>query len=335
MKAYEIQPREGFASLTKVDRAAPGTLGPLDVRVRVHAVSLNFRDLAIAKNAASRKKPVVPCSDGAGEVIEVGSAVRRWKKGDQVAANFFPTWKSGPYAAVHQEAALGGSVDGMFAEEVVLGEDAWVKIPKGYSLSQAATLPCAAVTAWNGLFVATTTRPGDRVLVQGTGGVSIFALQLAHAAGAEVLATSSSAEKRARLETMGASKTIDYKATPAWGEAVQAATGGRGVHTVIEVGGAGTFDESAKALAYNGTMSMIGVLSGIKAPIATNVLLSKALTVRGIYVGSVAMFEDLVAALERNRIEPVIDRTFTFDDALAAYEHVDSGAHFGKVVITI
>ncbi|HEX3758432.1 MAG TPA: NAD(P)-dependent alcohol dehydrogenase [Kofleriaceae bacterium] len=334
MRAYEIQPREGFDALTLVDRAAPA-LGPTDVRVRVRAVSLNYRDLTIARGAAKRKAPVIPASDGAGEVVEVGAAVTRHKVGDRVAGSFFPRWIDGAMSEQAHAAALGGSVDGMLAEEVVLPEPAWVKLPARLSFEAAATLPCAGVTAYHALFEAAQLRPGDTVLVQGTGGVSIFGLQLAKAAGARVIVTSSSAAKRERALAMGADHVIDYKAESRWGEAARAWTGGRGVDVVIEVGGPGTFDQSVAALRYGGTMSLLGVLTGVKGEIQTYGIFHKGLRVAGIYVGSVAMFEGLIRALEARQIDPVIDRTFAFSEARAAYEYLASGQHFGKVVIRV
>ncbi len=335
MQAYELHPEEGFAALTLVDRQAPKTLEPHQVRVRVRAVSLNYRDLVVAKNSQTRAKKIVPVSDGAGEVIETGSAVTRVKVGDRVVAGFFPTWIDGPFAEVHHGSALGGSLDGMLAREVVLGEAAWVKIPEYLSFEEASTLPCAGVTAWNALFHAASVKSGDTVLVQGTGGVSIFALQLARAAGARVVATSSSADKRARLESLGAFATIDYRETPAWGEAARAATGGRGVDVAVEVGGAGTFDQSVKALRFGGTVSLLGILAGTQGPIDTYAILHKDVHVRGLYVGSIAMFEELLRALDASRIRPIVDRVFSFAEARGAYEHLASGKHFGKVVIRV
>lgn len=334
MRAYEIQPREGFDALTLVERAAPA-LGPTDVRVRVHAVSLNYRDLTIARGAAKRKAPVIPASDGAGEVVEVGAAVTRHKVGDRVAASFFPRWIDGAMSEQAHAAALGGSVDGMLAEQVVLPELAWVPLPARLSFEAAATLPCAGVTAYHALFEATQLRPGDTVLVQGTGGVSIFGLQLAKAAGARVIVTSSSAAKRERALAMGADHVIDYKAEARWGEAARAWTGGRGVDVVIEVGGPGTFDQSVAALRYGGTMSLLGVLTGVKGEVQTYGIFHRGLRVAGIYVGSVAMFEGLIRALEARQIDPVIDRTFAFSEARAAYDYLASGQHFGKVVIRV
>ncbi len=262
MRAYELQAEEGFDALRMVDRPEPPAPGDHDVVVRIHAVSLNYRDLAVLRASKKRVKRIVPVSDGAGEVVAVGERVTRVKVGDRVAAAFFPTWTSGGLAQDHHANALGGSLDGVLAEHVVLAESAWVKIPARFSFEQASTLPCAGVTAWHALFEAAPLRPGDTILVQGTGGVSVFALQLARAAGARVIATSSSADKRARLEQMGAATTIDYRQEPKWGDAVRAAAGGRGVDIVVEVGGAGTFDESVKALRFGGTMALLGILAG-------------------------------------------------------------------------
>ena len=335
MRAYELHPEEGFDSLQLVERAPREALRADEVRVRVRAVSLNYRDLVIAKNAKRREKRVVPASDGAGEVIAVGAEVKRVKVGDRVAAAFFPTWLVGGLQEEHHQKALGGSIDGMLAEEVVLSEQAWVGIPSHYSFEQAATLPCAGVTAWHALYEAAALKPGDQLLVQGSGGVSLFALQLARATGASVIATSSSEEKRARLGELGAAHTIDYRANPDWGDAARTLSGGRGVDVVVEVGGAGTFDQSVKALRWGGTMSILGVLAGTQGPINTHAVFHKNLRVHGVYVGSVAQFRELVRALESTRIEPIIDRVFPFAETRAAYEHLDSGKHFGKVVIRI
>jgi NADPH:quinone reductase-like Zn-dependent oxidoreductase len=336
MKAYEIHPKPDFDALTLVDRPVPAA-GSHDIRVRIRAVSLNYRDLTTARGAAARPrpKPLVAASDGAGEVVAVGEAVTRFRVGDRVAGLFFPTWLDGELTAAHHKAALGGSIDGMLAEEVVLDEHAWVSIPSHLSFEEAATLPCAGVTAYNALFEAANLRPGDTLLVQGTGGVSIFGLQLAKAAGARVVVTSKSEAKRARAVAMGADHAIDYVATPKWGDAAFQWTGGRGVDVVIEVGGPGTFDQSAAALRYGGTMSLLGVLTGLKGEVNTYGLFHKGLRVHGVYVGSGRMFEALNRALATTGIHPVIDRVFDFADARAAYEHLASGTHFGKVVIRL
>ena len=334
MKAFELHAHEGFDALCMVDRPSIGKLGPNDVRVRVRAVALNYRDLVIARGSKKRATPIVPVSDGAGEVIEVGEAVTRVTIGDRVAAAFFPTWTTGPLAEHHHAKALGGSLNGMLAEEVTLPESAWVRIPSRYSFEQASTLPCAGVTAWHALFEVASLAPGSVVLVQGSGGVSTFALQLARSAGARVIATSSSAGKRARLEQLGAEATIDYTADAKWGDTARAAAGA-GVDIVVEVGGAGTFDQSIAALRYGGTMSLLGILTGTQGPINTYAIFHKGIRVHGVYVGSVAMFERLVRALETTPVLPVIDRVFAFADARAAYEHLAGGAHVGKVVIRI
>ncbi len=334
MKAFELHPEEGFDALQLVDRARP-SMGPGDVRVRVRAVSLNYRDLMIARASKKRTRRIVPLSDGAGEVIDIGAAVQRLAIGDRVAGAFFPTWLDGSLAEEHHANALGGSLDGMLAEEVVLPERAWVKIPSRYSLEQASTLPCAGVTAWHALFEAAALRPGQTVLVQGGGGVSTFALQLARHAGAAVIATSSSADKRGRLERMGAAATIDYTADAKWGDTARAASGNGGVDLVVEVGGAGTFDQSIASLRYGGHMSLLGILAGTQGPINTYAVFHKNIRIRGVYVGSVAMFERLVRVLEHSTIDPVIDRVFPFGETRAAYEHLASGAHFGKVVIRV
>jgi NADPH:quinone reductase-like Zn-dependent oxidoreductase len=334
IRAYELQPREGLDALTLVERPAPA-LGPTDVRVRVRAVSLNFRDLNVAKSARKRKAPIVPASDGAGEVIEVGAAVTRHAAGDRVAAAFFPTWIDGPLSDYHHARALGGGQDGMLAEEVVLPEASWLRLPARLSFEAAATLPCAGVTAYHALFEAAHLRAGDVVVVQGTGGVSMFGLQLAKAAGARVIVTSSSAAKRDRALALGADHVIDYKADPAWGDTARTWTGGRGADIVVEVGGPGTFDQSIAALRYGGTMSLLGVLTGLRGEVNTYGVFHKALRIAGVYVGSVAMFEGLLRALEASRIEPIIDRTFGFGEVKDAYAHLASGAHFGKVVVRV
>jgi NADPH:quinone reductase-like Zn-dependent oxidoreductase len=334
MRTYLLQP--GSAALDTVQRpSAP--LGPHDVRIRVAAVSLNYRDLLIRQRIAAgqMKGPVVPASDGAGEIVEIGAAVTRFATGTRVAANFFPTWRDGPLSDDVHAAALGGTVDGMLAEEVVLHEEALVELPAHLSYEEGATLPCAAVTAWHALFEATCVRPGETVLVQGTGGVSLFALQLARAAGANVIVTSSSADKRARAGALGAIATIDYAARPDWGAEAQRLTGHRGVDAVVEVGGPGTFDQSVNALRYGGTMSLVGLLTGRAGPVNTAAIFNKAIRVAGIYVGTRRMFEALNRALAARQIRPVIDSVYAFDDAPQAYRHLESGRHFGKVVIRV
>ncbi|MBS2012885.1 MAG: NAD(P)-dependent alcohol dehydrogenase [Deltaproteobacteria bacterium] len=334
MKVYELVAREGFDALSLAERPTPKVRAG-EVKVRVRAVSLNYRDLVVAKGAKNRATPIVPASDGAGEVIEVGEGVSTLAVGDRVAASFFPTWLDGPLSDAHHAAALGGGQDGMLAEEVVLPASAWVRMPAHLSFEQGATLPCAGVTAHHALFEAATVTPGDVVLLQGTGGVSVFALQLAKAAGARVVMTSSSAAKRDLARSLGADHVIDYRADAKWGESARAWAGGRGVDLVVDVGGPGTLDQSIAALRYGGTVSLLGVLTGTRGDVNTYGIFHKTLRVAGIYVGSVAMFERFVRALDAAKIAPVVDRVFAFDEARAAYEHLASATHFGKVVIRV
>ncbi|HEY4180395.1 MAG TPA: NAD(P)-dependent alcohol dehydrogenase [Kofleriaceae bacterium] len=327
MKAYELVPGEG---LLLVDRADP-TIGHRDVRIRIRAASLNYRDSVIARVAKNR---VVPLSDGAGEVLEVGAQVTRFKRGDRVVGSFFPTWVDGHIEATHHANALGGSIDGVLAEQIVLPDTGVVALPDHLSFEEGATLPCAGLTAWHALHEASRVRSGDTVLVLGTGGVSIFALQLAKAAGARVIATTSSPDKAARLKELGAATVIDYKQTPEWGDAVREASDG-GVDLAVEVGGAGTFDQSVKALRFGGDLGLIGVLTGTQGAINTHAIVHKSLHVHGIYVGSQTMFERFMRGLEVTRLTPIIDRVFPFAETRAAYAHLASGAHIGKVVISI
>lgn len=340
MRVYEIQKKDasspdGLDALTLTERPAPRPLGHGDVRVRVRAVSLNYRDLIVAKGGAKRAKPVIPASDGAGEVVEVGEGVSSIKVGDHVVGSFFPTWIDGELSDFHHANALGGGKDGMLAEEVVMHESAWVRFPEYLTFEQASTLPCAGLTAWHALVEAASLKAGDTVLLQGTGGVSIFALQIAKAAGARVIITSSSEDKRKRAIALGADHVLDYRTEPKWGDAARAWTGGRGADIVVDVGGPGTFDQSIAAARYGGTVSILGVLTGTKGEVNTYAVFHKTLRVAGIYVGSVAMFERFNRALAASRIVPVVDRVYPFDEARAAYAHLASANHLGKVVIRV
>ena len=337
MKKFEMRPALHPADpvgwqLTEAETPPPP--GPGKVLVRVRAVSLNYRDLLLSQNAA-RPRTIVPCSDGAGEVAAIGTRVSRVRVGDRVAGIFFQTWLDGPLTDDVHAQALGGSADGMLTEYVVLSEQGVVKLPDYLSYEEAACLPCAGVTVWNGLFEQGRLQPGQTVLLQGTGGVSILGLQLAKAAGARVIITSSSDEKLARARALGADETINYRTTPAWEQAVQQLTAGLGADHVVEVGGAGTLEKSLGATRASGHIAFVGVLTGRAAPIATGLLLTKSLRLTGIYVGSRAMFERLLAALEQSQLRPVIDRVFAFDEAPAALAYLASGAHFGKVVVRL
>jgi NADPH:quinone reductase-like Zn-dependent oxidoreductase len=335
MELYEIADLKGIDSLKLTERPTPKP-GPGEVLVRVRAASLNFRDLAIVKRAlpVTMKLPLVPVSDGAGDVVECGPGVTRLKKDDRVAAIFTQCWLSGPPIAGMYSTSLGGGIDGMLAEYVVLREDGFVRIPDYMSYEEAATLPCAGVTAWNALVTEGHLKPGDTVLVMGTGGVSIFALQIAAMYGARVIATSSSDAKLGRLKDMGAVELINYKTTPDWDKRVLEATDGLGVDHVVEIGGPGTLPKSLNAVKTGGIVSLIGILTGA-GQIDPMPLLFKNARLQGIMVGSRAMFEEMNRAMTANEVHPEIDRIFPFNEAREAYRYLESGAHFGKVCIAI
>jgi NADPH:quinone reductase-like Zn-dependent oxidoreductase len=336
MKAFEIAEPKGIDSLKIVERATPQP-GPTEVLVRVRSTSLNYRDLVTVKGGAVTRGirlPLIPLSDGAGEVVQVGPAVERFKPGDRVAAGFFQDWLAGPPHPRYFRSALGGAIDGMLAEYVTLDEQGLVRIPDYMSLDEAATLPCAALTSWNALVAMGDITAGQSVLVMGTGGVSIFALQFARIHGARVIATSSSDAKLARLREMGASDVINYKTNPNWEERVLEMTGGEGVDHVIEVGGAGTLARSIRAAKLDGRISLIGLLGG-GGQIDPMPILLKSITLRGIYVGSREMFEEMNRAMEVNGVHPIIDRVFPFEQSREAYRYLESGAHFGKVCIAV
>lgn len=334
MRAVVLNGQPGIANLTVIERADP-TPGPFDVVVRVNAVSLNYRDLLLVTGDTKTSLPRVPCSDGAGQVVAVGSHVTKWKPGDRVMANFFPHWHAGEIRADFHRTALGGQVDGMLQELVALPEASWVATPAYLTDEEAATLPCAALTAWNALFESAHLLPGDTVLVQGTGGVSVFATQLAHLAGARVIATSSSDAKLARIQTLGAHAGINYKTTPDWDAAARDLTNKIGVDQVIEVGGSGTLPKSLAAVRTGGRIAMIGVLSGRLGEIPTGYILARSMTITGIYVGSVEMFERMTRALTLHQLHPIIDHVYSMTDAPAAFTSMQNAQHFGKIVVSL
>ena len=335
MRAYHLPGPTGIESLKAADIPMPKP-GRGQVLVKVHACSLNYRDLAIASgNYRMGSKPdLIPLSDGAGEVVETGADVTRVKAGDRVASCFFQRWIGGEPGNAAAPSALGGAIDGMLAEYVVLEEGGVVHIPAHLNYDEAATLPCAAVTAWHALMVHGGLIAGRTILVQGTGGVSIFGLQIARMMGANIIATSSSDAKLQRAKAMGATHTINYKTTPDWDKAAMELTGGAGVDQVVEVGGAGTFAKSIGAIKPGGKISMIGVLSG-GAEINPMMIMGKRANIQGISVGSTQMFEALNAAFSANGVKPVIDKTFGFDETKAAFAHLKGASHFGKVVIKV
>ncbi len=335
MRAYRIHQANGPDALTLDDVPEPQA-GPGMVVVKVGAASLNYRDLLVVKGAYARNLPpgLIPLSDGAGVVVEVGPGVTQFKPGDRVAGCFFSRWEGGPLDDRAVKSALGGAVDGMLAGHVALPESGLVEVPAHLSDEEASTLPCAALTAWHALMEGgASLKPGQTVLVQGTGGVSLFALQFATMAGARVIATSSSDAKLARARDLGASDGINYKTTEDWDVAARNLTEGLGVDHVVEVGGAGTLPRSIRATRLGGQIALIGVLTG--GEIDPRPLLMKNIRLQGIYVGSRPMFEAMNRAIARHKLRPVVDRVFPFEDAVAAYKHLEGGSHFGKIVIKV
>ncbi len=336
MKAYEIRETTGIDAWVMTKRPEPKP-GYGQVLIRVRAVSLNFRDMSVTKGSYGRglKLPLIPLSDGAGEVVELGDGVTRVKKGDRVAGIFMQSWLAGGITEADSKSALGGAIDGMFAEYVVLHENGLVHVPEHLSYEEGATLPCAAVTAWHALISAGQLKAGDTVLVQGTGGVSIFALQFAKMTGARVIATSSSDEKIEKVRALGAAETINYKATTDWEKAVRTLAGGIGADHIVEVGGAGTLGRSLKAVRSGGQISLIGVLTGGAGEVNPVPVLVRSIRLQGIYVGSRAMFEDMNRAISLHQMRPVIDRVFAFEEAREAYGLMERGGHFGKIVVRV
>lgn len=336
MNAYEIRGAFGLDKLVRTERPDP-TPGPFQVRVRVKATSLNARDLMMVEGRYNprQKLPLVPNSDGAGVVDAVGPGVTRVKPGDRVMTLFAQAWQSGEPNRVVTTSTLGGPLDGALADTMLLHEDGVVLTPAYLSDVEAATLPCAAVTAWSALVTQGRLKAGDTVLLQGTGGVSIFALQIALMLGAHVIITSSRDDKLERALKMGAHEGINYTTTPDWEKAARTLTGGVGVDHVVEVGGAGTFERSLKAVRVGGTISLIGVLSGGAGNVSLIPILMQNLRVQGVLVGHRQSFEALNRAFALHEVRPVVDRVFPFAEARAAFEHLKSGAHFGKVVIQV
>jgi NADPH:quinone reductase-like Zn-dependent oxidoreductase len=328
-------PAFGLDSLILTDKA-PVQPGPGQVLVRVHAISLNYRDLMVVKGLYNPRlsMPRVPCSDGAGAVVAVGAGVSQWKIGDRVTGIFMQNWQDGRFTAAKGKGALGGDIDGMLAAEVVLAESGLVRIPEHLSYEESSTLPCAAVTAWNALFKASDTQPGDTVLIQGTGGVSIFALQFAKMAGARVLGISSSDEKLERAKSLGLDAGLNYRTNPDWEKWALDQTGGAGADLVVEVGGSGTLPRAIKAVRPEGTVAQIGVLSGVSEPVDVRPILARQIRIHGVYVGSRADFLAMNKAITQAALKPVVDSVFAFSEVPAALRRMESGGHFGKIVIS-
>jgi NADPH:quinone reductase-like Zn-dependent oxidoreductase len=336
MKAYEIRGADGIDGLALAERPVPEP-GPGQVLVRLRATALNYRDLATVEDPLSRNLnlPLVPNSDGAGEVEALGPGVDAFAPGDRVAGCFFQRWTDGPITPEAMASALGGALDGVLADYAVFDQAGLVPVPAHLSFEEAATLPCAALTAWNALVVQGRVKAGDTVLLLGTGGVSIFALQFAALHGARVIVTSSNDDKLARARDLGAWQTINYRATPDWDGAVLELTEGRGVDQVIEVGGPGTLERSIQAARVGGFIAVIGILTGVAGQINPTPIMRKSLRVQGIYVGSRTMFQAMNRAIAAHQLRPIIDRAFPFEEARAAFHHLRAAGHFGKVVVRI
>jgi NADPH:quinone reductase-like Zn-dependent oxidoreductase len=336
MKVYELQGPEGVDGMKLVDRPVPAPAAG-QVLVRLKAATLNYRDLLTVKGGyGSRQKfPLIPGSDGAGVVESVGAGVKEFAPGDRVIGSFFEGWLGGEPSEVKMRTSLGGAVDGVLCEYRVWPAAALVRTPAHLTDAEAASLPCAGLTAWSAVVKLGNTRPGQTILTQGTGGVSIFALQFAKMMGARVVATSSSEAKIERLKQLGADVTMNYKTTPEWGKLARQQTG-RGVDLVVEVGGVGTLNESIRATKIGGTIAFIGVLAGqpqTEPRIALMVMQQQRL--QGTTVGSVEDLQALADAIALNRLKPVVDRIFPFNEAKDAFAYMASGAHFGKVAIAI
>jgi NADPH:quinone reductase-like Zn-dependent oxidoreductase len=336
MQAWRI-PQFGIDNLERVTLPDPVPQRG-QVLIRIHAVSLNYRDLMVVQGRYNPKMhlPRIPCSDGAGEVVSVGEGVTRVKPGDRVAGIFMQNWIDGEPDAAKVKGALGGDIDGMLAELVVLREEGVVRFPDHLSYEEAATLPCAGVTAWNAVTAVGDVQAGDVVLIEGTGGVSIFALQFAKLLGARVLGTSSSDEKLERARQLGLDAGVNYRQRKDWDAWAMEKTGGRGVDLVVEVGGAGTFTRAIASIRIGGNVAQIGVLSeaGEDDSVIPK-LLYKQVHLRGIYVGSRTHFEKMNRAIAQHQLKPVVDEAFSFHDVQKALRRMETGSHFGKLVLHI
>jgi NADPH:quinone reductase-like Zn-dependent oxidoreductase len=335
MRVFQIQGDWGMDHLQLATRPDPRP-GPGQVLMRMKAASLNYRDLLVpgrGYGSFTGNLPLIPLSDGVGEVIEVGAGVTRVKIGDRACPCFQQGWIAGEPDLERMTRTMGGPVDGTMADLVCLPEGGVVKVPGYLNDLEAATLPCAAVTAWSALVTYEHLRPGARVLVQGTGGVALYALQIAKLLGAHVTVISSSDEKIARARALGADAAINYRSTPEWAKATREITGGRGYDHIVELGGEQTLPQSLRCIRPGGTLSMIGVLSGGTAPLPLGLVVTRQVRLQGITVGHRDGFEAMLRAFEQHRVKPVIDRTFAFEELKEAMAFLKSGAHFGKVCI--
>ena len=336
MRALQAAAPWGLDHLTIIEAPEP-TPGPGEVLVRMKAVSLNYRDLMMINGMYGRGSAtggsVTPFSDGCGVIEAVGEGVTRVKVGDRVATLFFQGWLSGPPTVEKAMTALGSPIPGAGRELAVFSQEGVSKVPDFLTDQQVATLPCAALTAWRALFEDADLSPGDTVVLQGTGGVSIFGLQFAKAAGLRALITSSSDEKLARAKALGADHLVNYRQTPEWAKPVREATGGVGADFIMEVGGQGTIDQSLKAVRIGGHIAIIGVVAQGGAGINPAVLIGNAAKMQGVFVGSRDMFEAMCKAIELHHIQPVVDKVFAWTEAKAAFAAMAGGEHFGKIVL--
>ncbi len=335
MKVFELR-AFGLDALTLTARPEPKP-GSGQVLLQMRAFSLNYRDLMVVKGTYNPKQrlPLVPLSDGIGKVVAVGAGVSRVKIGERVAGIFMQNWLSGEISEDKARSSLGAQAEGVLAEYVVLHEDGVVGVPEHLTDEEEATLPCAGVTAWHALITEGAVKPGDTVLVLGTGGVSLFGLQFSRLAGARVIATSSSNAKLERVKQLGASDGINYKENPEWDKVVRTLTGGLGVDHVVEVGGAGTLPQSLRAVRIGGRIGLIGVLTGGGGQVNPLPILMKNVRVQGIYVGSREMFEAMNRAITVHKLRPVVDRVFAFEEIREALRYMESGGHFGKIGIRL
>lgn len=336
MKAVRIV-KAGDKNTAELGDKSQPTPGPRDVLIKVYAASLNYRDTALLRGEypLKTKENGIPVSDGAGEVIAVGKDVARILKGDRVAVGCTANWIGGPYTPEYRSSSVGFAIDGLLAEYVVFNEDALVRIPDYMSYVEAASLPCAAVTAWAALNKVEPLQPGQTVLVQGTGGVSLFALQFAKIFGARVLAITSSDGKAAKLKELGADTVVNYSTTPDWDQDILALTGGKGVDKVLDVAGEKTIVKSAASTKITGTVVLIGFASGFGGGLPPIDILIRTLTVTGSAVGSRIEFEAMLRAMERHQVRPVIDQVYPFGEFREAYKRLEGGQQVGKVVIEI
>lgn len=332
MKAWGLTKPSTIEAMVLEDRQIPGPR-PYEVLVRWHAASLNFHDYLVCIGRIDSEAGRIPLSDGAGEVVAVGAGGTRWKAGDRVISLFFPYWLEGAASARNNRVMTGDSIDGCAAEYSAVNEEWLSAIPEGYSYEEAATLPCAALTAWRALVVECGIKPGDKLLVEGTGGMSLFCLQIGKMAGAEVFATSSSDDKLERLKALGADHLFNYRTDERWGRAVFGAAEG-GVDHVVDAGGAASLKESISAVRVAGNVVLVGVLGGAEAPLNLRNAFAKQLRLQAIAVGSRQMQDDMVRALECSAARPVIDGVLPFGELKAAFKRLEAGAHFGKIILS-